>query len=51
MTVTFADKLRRIPSYQAGVPKGKAPEAIADGVAVLGRVLREQIEAGLETAP
>jgi histidinol-phosphate aminotransferase len=30
MTITFADKLRRIPSYQAGVPKGKAPEAIAD---------------------
>ena len=30
MTVTFAEKLQRIPSYQAGVPKGKAPEAIAD---------------------
>lgn len=30
MTVTFADKLASIPGYQAGVPKGKAPEAIAD---------------------
>jgi 2-aminoadipate transaminase len=28
-----------------------APEAIADGVAVLGRVLREQLEATAETAP
>ena len=31
MTVTFAEKLARIPGYQAGVPKGKAPEAIAAG--------------------
>ena len=30
MTVTFAHKLASIPGYQAGVPKGKAPEAIAD---------------------
>jgi histidinol-phosphate aminotransferase len=30
MTVTFADKLASIPGYTAGVPKGKAPEAIAD---------------------
>ncbi len=30
MTVTFADRLGSIPGYQAGVPKGKAPEAIAD---------------------
>lgn len=30
MSVTFADKLASIPGYQAGVPKGKAPEAIAD---------------------
>ena len=30
MTVTFADKLASIPGYVAGVPKGKAPEAIAD---------------------
>ena len=29
MTVTFAEKLARIPGYQAGVPTGKAPEAIA----------------------
>lgn len=29
MTVTFAEKLARMPSYQAGVPTGKAPEAIA----------------------
>ena len=27
MTVIFADKLARMPSYQAGVPAGKAPEA------------------------
>jgi histidinol-phosphate aminotransferase len=31
MTVTFAEKLARIPGYQAGVPAGKAPEAIAAG--------------------
>jgi histidinol-phosphate aminotransferase len=31
MTVTFAEKLARIPSYQAGVPTGQAPEAIAAG--------------------
>jgi histidinol-phosphate aminotransferase len=31
MTVTFAEKLARIPGYQAGVPKGQAPEAIAAG--------------------
>ena len=30
MTITFAQKLAAIPGYQAGVPKGKAPEAIAD---------------------
>jgi histidinol-phosphate aminotransferase len=36
MTVTFAEKLARIPGYQAGVPKGKAPEALADsGIAQL----------------
>ena len=29
MTITFSEKLARIPGYQAGVPKGKAPEAIA----------------------
>jgi histidinol-phosphate aminotransferase len=31
VTVTFAEKLARIPGYQAGVPKGQAPEAIASG--------------------
>jgi histidinol-phosphate aminotransferase len=31
MTVTFAEKLARIPGYQAGVPTGQAPEAIAAG--------------------
>jgi histidinol-phosphate aminotransferase len=31
MTVTFAEKLARIPGYQAGVPTGQAPEAIAEG--------------------
>jgi histidinol-phosphate aminotransferase len=31
MTVTFAEKLARMPGYQAGVPAGKAPEAIAAG--------------------
>lgn len=30
MTITFAEKLASIPGYTAGVPKGKAPEAIAD---------------------
>jgi histidinol-phosphate aminotransferase len=29
MAVTFAEKLARIPGYQAGVPSGQAPEAIA----------------------
>ena len=31
MTITFAEKLARIPGYQAGVPTGQAPEAIASG--------------------
>lgn len=31
MTVTFAEKLARMPGYQAGVPRGQAPEAIAAG--------------------
>ena len=31
MSVTFAEKLARIPGYQAGVPTGQAPEAIAGG--------------------
>jgi histidinol-phosphate aminotransferase len=29
MSVTFAEKLARMPGYQAGVPTGQAPEAIA----------------------
>jgi histidinol-phosphate aminotransferase len=36
MSVTFAEKLARMPSYQAGVPTGKAPEAVvAEGIAQL----------------
>jgi histidinol-phosphate aminotransferase len=36
MTVTFADKLARMPSYQAGAPTGKAPESLAsEGIAQL----------------
>lgn len=36
MTVTFADKLARLPSYRAGVPDGTAPEAVAaEGIAQL----------------
>jgi histidinol-phosphate aminotransferase len=31
MTITFAEKLARMPGYQAGVPTGQAPEAIAAG--------------------
>jgi histidinol-phosphate aminotransferase len=31
MSVTFAEKLARMPGYQAGVPAGQAPEAIASG--------------------
>jgi histidinol-phosphate aminotransferase len=31
MTITFAEKLARMPGYQAGVPSGQAPEAIAAG--------------------
>lgn len=29
MPVTFAEKLARMPGYQAGVPAGQAPEAVA----------------------
>lgn len=29
MTITFAEKLARMPGYQAGVPTGAAPESIA----------------------
>jgi histidinol-phosphate aminotransferase len=32
MSITFAEKLARMPGYQAGVPTGQAPEAIASGV-------------------
>jgi histidinol-phosphate aminotransferase len=31
MTVTFAERLARMPGYEAGVPTGQAPEAIASG--------------------
>jgi histidinol-phosphate aminotransferase len=31
LTVTFAEKLARIPGYSAGVPAGQAPEAVAAG--------------------
>ena len=31
MTVTFAEKLSRIPGYEAGVPAGQAPETVAAG--------------------
>jgi histidinol-phosphate aminotransferase len=31
MSVTFAEKLARMPGYQAGVPTGQAPEEIAAG--------------------
>jgi histidinol-phosphate aminotransferase len=31
VSVTFAEKLARMPGYQAGVPTGQAPEAIASG--------------------
>jgi len=31
VTITFAEKLARMPGYQAGVPTGQAPEAIASG--------------------
>jgi histidinol-phosphate aminotransferase len=31
MTVTFSEKLARIPGYTAGVPTGQAPESIAAG--------------------
>jgi histidinol-phosphate aminotransferase len=36
MTVTFAEKLARMPGYQAGVPTGHAPEALVEsGIAQL----------------
>lgn len=31
MTITYAEKLSRMPGYQAGVPAGQAPEAVAAG--------------------
>jgi len=31
MTITFAEKLARMPGYQAGVPTGQAPEEVAAG--------------------
>jgi histidinol-phosphate aminotransferase len=36
MTVTFSEKLARMPGYQAGVPTGHAPEALVEsGIAQL----------------
>ena len=36
MSVTFAEKLARMPGYQAGVPTGQAPESLAaTGIAQL----------------
>ncbi len=36
MAVTFAEKLARMPGYQAGVPTGQAPESLAEtGIAQL----------------
>jgi histidinol-phosphate aminotransferase len=36
MSVTFAEKLARMPGYQAGVPAGQAPESLAaSGIAQL----------------
>ena len=36
MTVTFAEKLARMPGYQAGVPTGHTPEKVASaGIAQL----------------
>jgi histidinol-phosphate aminotransferase len=36
MSIIFSEKLAAIPGYQAGVPKGKAPEAISEsGIAQL----------------
>ena len=31
MTITFAEKLARMPGYKAGVPTGQAPEQVAAG--------------------
>jgi histidinol-phosphate aminotransferase len=31
MSISFAERLARLPGYQAGVPKGQAPESIAAG--------------------
>ena len=36
MTIRFSQRLKSIPGYTAGVPAGKAPEAIAaSGIAQL----------------
>src|SRR6476469_8486608 len=37
MAVTFAEKLARMPGYQAGVPTGQAPEAIAAAAGAMNR--------------
>ena len=46
MTVTFAEKLARMPGYQAGVPTGQAPEAIARWRTLMGATDPAKAEAG-----
>ena len=48
MTVTFAEKLARMPGYQAGVPTGQAPEAIAAGEHRPARLQRVAVPAAPE---
>ena len=48
MTVTFAEKLARMPGYQAGVPTGQAPEAIAAGGHRPARLQRVAVPAAPE---
>ena len=58
MTVTFAEKLARMPGYQAGVPTGQAPEAIAAAAGAMHRYpdpdatkLRRRLAERYETEP
>ena len=48
MTITFAEKLARMPGYQAGVPTGQAPEAIAAGEHRPARLQRVAVPAAPE---
>ena len=48
MTITFAEKLARMPGYQAGVPTGQAPEAIAAGQHRPARLQRVALPAAPE---